>query len=66
MAAEFTVIRKAFRDILIGDATLVSLLGGTARVFYLRVRKPAQIPAISYFDFGDRETSIEDSPLDGL
>lgn len=54
MAAEFTVIRKAFRDILVGDSTLVALLGGTARVFYLRVRKPAEVPAISYFDFGDR------------
>ena len=54
MAAEFTVIRKAFRDILVGDPTLTALMGGTSRVFYLRVRKPAEIPAISYFEFGDR------------
>ena len=54
MAADITQVRVAIRGILIGDATLLSLLNGQPRVFYLRVRRSAEIPAITFIDSGDR------------
>lgn len=54
MAADLTEVRVAIRDILVGDAALLTLLNGQPRVFYLRVRRTADIPAITFFDIGDR------------
>lgn len=54
MAADITQVRVAIRKILVDDATLLGLLDGQARVFYLRVRRAADIPAITFTDTGDR------------
>lgn len=54
MAADITQVRIAIRKILIEDATLLGLLNGEPRVFYLRVRRAADIPSVTFADIGDR------------
>jgi hypothetical protein len=56
MSADINDVRTAIRAILIGDAALLALLEGEARVFYLQVRKSARdkIPTVTYFDTADR------------
>ena len=56
-AGDWTEVRQQIRKILIDDATLIALLDGQPRVFYLRVRVPAERPAVTFFDFGDRPDS---------
>lgn len=57
MASSVSIYRKIIRAILVGDATILALLGGKPNVFYLRSRDlqvPTTESTITYFDVGDR------------
>ena len=54
MAADLSDIRTAIRAVLTGSSALSTLLGGSDRIFYGRVRKAAVLPSVVMFDAGTR------------